>query len=330
MDRLDPQMRAVLDRVRARRGGVDRYALPFAAARQQLLEEREPWLEDGPACETRGITLDLPRGRIGAVQVIPRAIRERRLLLYLHGGGWCVGSSRTHDNIVRRLADTAACRAWSIDYSLAPESPFPRALHEVQAAVAVVREQYPDHRIALAGDSAGANLALAASLLGADIDGLILFYGVYEEGLDDPGMQPLGDGRFGLSIAAQRRYLETYLGEATGASAERAASFPLTWGPGLAHLPPVWMTIASHDILAGQNRRMAEALRAADVSVTVDTVDGVTHGFLSYARALPAAALALQRAGTWWAAQASTCGTRVQPAHSNRFQHHDRTLVDDT
>jgi acetyl esterase len=306
MDRLDPQMRAVLDQVRAGRGGVDRYALPFAAARQQLLDEREPWLEDGPPCETKVVALDLPSGRISAVQVLPGAIREHRLLLYLHGGGWCVGSSRTHDNIVRRLADAAACEAWSIDYSLAPESPFPHALHEVRAVVAMVRAQHPDHRIALAGDSAGANMALAACLLGADIDALILFYGVYEEDLDDPGMQALGDGRFGLSIAAQRRYLENYLGDATGASDERAASFPLTWGAGLAHLPPVWMTIASHDILAGQNRRMADALRAANVSVTVDAVDGVTHGFLSYARALPAAALALQRAGTWWATDAGT------------------------
>jgi acetyl esterase len=310
MHRLQPAMRAVLARNAGLRGtGPDRYAIPLPEARAQLEREREPWLIDGPACECTPLELALERAghahKAWGLRVLPADRHDDRLLIYLHGGGWCVGSSRTHDNIVRRLASALQGEAWSIDYALAPEHPHPAGLIEVLTVVRAAARTHPDRALILAGDSAGANLALATALLLRDagepiLDSLMLFYGVYDEGFDDPGMAEFGDGRFGLSVTAQRRYLEAYLPREAPIDAFRKASFPLTWHAPLGGLPPIWMALAELDILADQNRRLAAGLRAAGTAITVEEVRGVTHGFLSYGQLLPAAAETLERAAQHW------------------------------
>ena len=304
MGEADPAMRAVLDRLAAQRAGLpSRYGLPFAEARAQLLREREPWLADGPPCPHDVRRLD-EDGRSVPMRVYrPVDAAPERMLVYLHGGGWCVGSAATHDNIVRRLAVGLACPAWSIDYALAPESPFPAGLRDCVAAIRAAAREHPGRRLIVAGDSAGANLALDAALGlrhadGPRIDALLLFYGVYTDRLDGASMSAHGDGRWGLSRQAHERYLAAYR-SGLGAETGPAVPFALDEAVDLAGLPPTRLTVAELDILRDQSHALAAKLRRTGVPSEVEEVPGVIHGFLSYGQALPQAASALDAACRW-------------------------------
>ena len=303
MSRPDPAMQAVLERLAAQRAGLpDRYTLPYQQARLQLLREREPWLVDGPACPAseRLVRTDFRTLHLRVYQ--PSDAVPGRLLVYLHGGGWCVGSPTTHDNIVRRLAVGLRCDAWSLDYSLAPESPWPEGLLDCVATLRLAALERPGAQLVVAGDSAGANLALDAALRlrndGAQpIGALLLFYGVYTEMLGGKSMAAYGDGRYGLSRKAHERYLEAYCGPARGAGAP--PPFALDERTRLDGLPPIRLTVAELDILRDQSHALAEKLRRAGQRVDLEEVAGVTHGFLSYGRDLPQAGQAIEAACRW-------------------------------
>jgi acetyl esterase len=298
-----PEMQAVLERLAAQRAGLpERYELPYPAARAQLLAERRPWLHDGPACphEERRLEVD---GRAVAVRVYrPDIDAQSRTLVYLHGGGWCVGSAETHDNIVRRLAVGLGAETWSVEYALAPEQPYPAAAHDAVAAIRAVARERRGTRLVVAGDSAGAHLALDAALrlrtAGASpIAALVLLYGVYTRSLDDASMAAYGDGRYGLSRAAQMRYLADTFG---GADASREPPrFGLDAELDVAGLPPVLVVAAELDILHDQSEAFASRLAHAGVPVDFVDVRGVTHGFLSYGRLLPQARDTLAAAAAW-------------------------------
>jgi len=298
----NPRMQALLDQFAAARAGQpSRYEMPFPQARVQLLEEREPWLDDGPACEVVQRHAEFSGRRIRVQTVRPPNAGPERLLVYFHGGGWCVGSPETHGPIVRRLAEALACNAWSIDYALAPEAPFPNGLSDCEAAIELAQSEHPDAQLIVAGDSAGANLAIAATLrlrnrALALPHALLLFYGVYTDDCGGASMDMYGDGGYGLSIEAHRRYMQAYVGAAQLSSADARYVFPLRVNADLRGLPPCYLLAAQVDILRDQSHEFAAALRAAQVETAIDEAPGVTHGFLSYGKALPEVGAALQRA----------------------------------
>lgn len=300
-------MAALLARLAAARTGQpSRYALPFPEARAQLLAEREPWLDDGPPCELSSRRLEA-QGRSVDLQIVrPRRCESRRVAVYLHGGGWCVGSPRTHESIVRRLAEALCCEIWSVDYALAPEHPYPAGLQDCIAAIDQAALEHPGARMIVAGDSAGANLALEATIRLRDRqrtegrqtnrawpEALLLFYGVYTRSFAGASMTAFGDGRHGLSIAAQERYLRAYLGQEPGPEGDPDAAMPphtafaLDGGVDLGALPRAFLLAAEIDILRDQTLALAAALRASGNSVETMEVPGVTHGFLAYGKALP-------------------------------------------
>lgn len=296
------RVQALLDQFAAARAGQpSRYELPFPEARAQLLRERQPWLDDGPVCEVRDRQAQAD-GREFRIQVVrPRDCGARRLLVYLHGGGWCVGSPETHGPVVRRLAEGLACEAWSVDYALAPEAPFPNGLLDCEAAIELARREHPGAQLILAGDSAGANLAVGAALRLRDRgrplpDALLLFYGVYTDDCSDASVEWYGDGRYGLSLMAHRRYMAAYFGEHAPLPADLGHVYPLRTGVDLRGLPRSYLMAAQVDILRDQSHAFAQALRAAQVDIAFDEVEGVTHGFLSYGKVLPEVGTALARA----------------------------------
>ena len=303
MNRPAPEMQAVLERLAAQRAGLpDRYTLPYPQARKQLLREREPWLVDGPACPTseRMVRTEARTLYLRAYQ--PAGADGDRLLVYFHGGGWCVGSVVTHDNIVRRLAVGLRCEAWSVEYSLAPESPWPEGLLDCTAAVRLAAMERPQAHLVLAGDSAGANLALDVALrLRNDrvrpLQALLLFYGVYTAAVAGRSMALYADGRYGLSRRAHERYLEAYCGVARAAGTP--PPFALDEDTRLEGLPPIRLTVAELDILRDQSHALAEKLRRAKQPVELEEVPGVVHGFLSYGRDLPQAGEAIEAACAW-------------------------------
>lgn len=306
MHRLAPEMRAVLERLAQMRAGQpDRYGMPFAQARLALEAERRAWGDEGPACDRAWHTVAAPDGRaIPVCRYRPPAARpDAPLLVYLHGGGWCVGSTATHDSLLRRLCCSLEAEVWSVDYALAPEAPFPAGLLECDRVLSAAMEQAAGRPVGLAGDSAGANLALAVALLRRDRAmplpaGLLLYYGVYTDDCSDASMAAFGDGRFGLSLAIHRRYIDAYL--SAGVSFGRPYVFARDHDA-LQGLPPALVVAAELDILCDQSAAMAAALRAAGNRVQWLQLAGVVHGFLAYGNRLPQVAQVLQASAEFMA-----------------------------
>lgn len=295
---LHPAMRQVLERAAVWRAGKpDRYRMPFPQSRELLLAERQAWVDDSlPPIEGRAMRAGGARS-VAVSRYAPSDVAAP-LIVYLHGGGWCVGSAGTHDALVRHLAAATGCEVWSVDYALAPEAPYPAGLLDCEAVIGDAIERKGARQVYVAGDSAGANLALAAALWRRDQGqalpaGLLLYYGVYTDRMDDDSMRAYGDGGFGLSIAVHQRYLQAYLSGGPGPG--RSYVFPLDEQVDLTGLPRTWMMAAACDILHDQSIRMRDRLRASAVPVDWFEAPGVIHGFLAYGGALPQVAETFER-----------------------------------
>lgn len=280
-------------------GLPDRYGLPIVAAREQLLAERRWWQDDAPPMnsdETVGI--DSNGRAIGLRRLVAANLTDVRranqlVIIYLHGGGWCVGSNATHESILRRLAFQSRHPVVGVDYSLAPEFPFPAGQDDVGAAIDSVLKRLPSGQAyVLAGDSAGANLALVEALRRRDRRApaplaLLLFYGVFGRVRETGSMRQYGDGAYGLSRPVLQRYQSLYLDLAPGAEPpEPCEAFPLE--ADLRGLPGIALVSAELDPLADDSRALHRRLRDARVPVDLHEMRGLTHGFLSYGRMLPA------------------------------------------
>lgn len=303
---LDPGLVLLQERQKAGLPKVDRYALPFSESRALLEEERQ-----------RTHANRIPMHRISEEQLVAngRVLRLRWYhpgegesspppIIYLHGGGWCVGSNVTHDTVLRHLARATQAPVCGVEYSLAPEHPFPAALDDVRAAVNHVLRQpillRGKGQVILAGDSAGANLALVDAMRRvsagevAEIHSLLLFYGVYGPCRDGGSYAAYGDGRFGLSKQAQQRYLDAYL---PTAPQHHWQIFPLQGD--LSGLPPTYLLAAELDPLFDDSVDLYRALLAHGVISQLSIATALPHGFLNQANDLPAAAMAIDESAAF-------------------------------
>src|SRR5215212_5416303 len=131
-------------------------------------------------------------------------------LVFVHGGGWTIGTVDDYDNSIRRVANSSGLLVAAMDYRLAPENPFPAGLNDVIATVKWIKENgqsigIDPNRIALGGDSAGANLALASAISlrnegqGDALRALYLLYGLYTPDKNTESMQLFGNGEYGIT-----------------------------------------------------------------------------------------------------------------------------------
>jgi len=206
-------------------------------------------------------------------------------LVYLHGGGWSIGDLNSADPMCRRLAAEAGCVVVSVDYRLAPEDPFPAGLEDAYAVAADVVGRAGHYGItpeavAVAGDSAGGNLAAVVARLARD-DGITLVHQLLmcpntDSGLDSPSFVEFAQG-YGLSAATMAWYLGHYIGCADRSDPRIA---PLL-ADDLSGLPPATVVTAEYDILRDEAERYAEALAAAGVPVELRRYDGMPHNFVT-------------------------------------------------
>jgi acetyl esterase len=280
---LDGEMALAMARMREIAEGLpNRYELPFPQAREQLRFERQWWLDAAPAMHATQDTELAVSGRAVRLRCHRPASHDGPgSIVYFHGGGWCVGSNDTHDSILRHLAAASGCEVVGVDYSLAPEHPFPAALADVAAATAHAAGSRP---FVLAGDSAGANLALVEAIRRRDARlpqaaGLVLFYGAYGPLNTSGSGAAYGSGSYGLSIEVMRRYLDAYLGDRT---TRDPRAYPVL--ADVRALPPVHLGVAQLDPLLDDSMEMARRLAAAGTRLSVEVYAGVIHGFLSQSR----------------------------------------------
>ncbi len=206
----------------------------------------------------------------------PRGEGDLPVLVWFHGGGWVLGSVRTHDRPCRALAHQAHCRVVSVEYRLAPEHRFPAAVKDSWAVTATVMAgPLP---VAVGGDSAGGNLAAVMALRARDRRlGLrlqVLVYPVTDCDLDRPSYVAYGTG-YGLTREAMRWFWAHYLGPAAWDQPE-AAPLRSRDHRGVA---PALVMVCEYDPLRDEGVAYAERLRQAGVPVSLIEQPGMIHGF---------------------------------------------------
>ena len=280
---VDPEIAGFVRAINESYARVENIASMTLPERRVLAEEiRKPWRTGGPQMhQTTDIELAGVRLRIYR----PTAETDLPAMLYIHGGGWTLFSIETHDRLMREYAARAGVIVVGIDYSLAPEAKFPTALEEVYAAVQWMRDSGAEHgidsdRIAIGGDSAGANLSVATCLLMREkadrpLSGMLLNYGAY--GCEHRPSYARFDGpEYTLGAEEMDWFWESYLRGEEDRSNPLAAPI----GADLSGLPPVFMAVAEYDILADGNHDMAERFAHYGVAARVEIYRRATHSFL--------------------------------------------------
>jgi acetyl esterase len=206
------------------------------------------------------------------------------VLVWLHGGGWYVGDVESFDRVTRQLANASGAVCLSIDYRLAPEHPFPAAVHDARSAVVWAagdgaRQLDTDpRRVVVGGDSAGANLATVAARHEREaVRAQLLVYPALDATMDSDSYREFADGAL-LGAKDMERCWTLYLDGADGAEPDAS---PLKAGD-LAGVAPAYIAVAGHDVLRDDGLRYAEALRAAGVDVTLERYDDMVHSFLRW------------------------------------------------
>ncbi len=241
------------------------------------------------------------------MEVAKRPVRLRAYLpegagpdamLYMHGGGWMLGSIEGHDQVCADLAAETGLRVVSIDYALSPEHRYPVALEECLAALAALRGGRtplgPVRDIWAGGDSAGGNLALATALRARDdrlapVAGLFLVYPCTDPDCSFPSYTDHADAPF-LSAALMRRFWAEYLGD----QAPDAYAAPAR--ANLNGLPPALILTAALDPLVDEGEALANALNAAGRDVWHHRAEGLIHGLLRFRAKAPIAQRAFAHA----------------------------------
>lgn len=226
------------------------------------------------------------RGGLLSARLLRSAARARGLMVYLHGGGWMMGSVHSSEVIARELAARCQCAVLSIAYRLAPEHPFPAGLEDVEDAIgwAAVHRQAlsgSERPLVVAGDSAGANLAtVAAVTLSARVDIALqlLFYPVTDTAMDSASYRAFADGPR-LTARDMRCFLQHY---APAAAWDDPRIAPLRH-PAPAGAPPAWIATAAYDVLRDEGEAYARRLAAAGVLVRCTRYAGMVHGFARWA-----------------------------------------------
>jgi acetyl esterase len=227
-------------------------------------------------------TADLEVGGVRVRSYLPAAAPvqggDLPLVVFIHGGGWVVGSLDAADGVCRALANRVPCRLISVDYRLAPEHPFPAAVEDCWSVTRWAFEQ--SARVAVAGDSAGGNLAAVMALRARDA-GLplafqLLIYPVTDHSFDTASYSANASG-FGLTELAMRWYWDKYLAGSHGGHPEAS---PLR-AEDVSGAAPALVVVCQYDPLRDEGVAYAERLRAAAVPVRLTEYEGMIHGFFA-------------------------------------------------
>jgi acetyl esterase/lipase len=245
---------------------------------------------------------EISGGRIGGLPAVrmthPSADRDR-VVLFLHGGGYKIGSPTSHRGYAGHLSRAARATVYLLDYRLAPEHPFPAALEDAVAAYrALLEAGYAPQRTAIAGDSAGGGLSLATAITQRDAgEPLPAALCLICPWLD---LTLSGDS---ITSNAGREPLITSHGVATDSAAYSGSQDPGLPGisplfADLGGLPPIHLQGAGDDLIVSDANRFAERAAASGVNLDYVRYEGLWHDFQLYAGLLGDADRAVEDAGS--------------------------------
>lgn len=261
----------------------------------ETLRRSAPTLEIPPLADIRDFRV--PGNPPVPVRAYTPAGTVEGTIVYMHGGGWVMGDLETSHPPAATLAAASHCRVLSVDYRLAPEHPFPAALNDVMQVIAAAVQAGP---VLVAGDSAGGNLAAAATLRaraegGPTIAGQILIYPALDPGMDTDSHRENSPLNYILTTQDMRWFWNHYAGDAAHEDLLAAPMLATT----LKGLPPAFVAVASHDVLRDEGLAYAHRLRAAGVDTQTHLYEGMVHGFVAFLGLVDTADRALTEMAVW-------------------------------
>mmetsp|Transcript_89627 Transcript_89627/g.236425 ORF Transcript_89627/g.236425 Transcript_89627/m.236425 type:complete len:301 (+) Transcript_89627:72-974(+) len=246
-------------------------------------------LKDGATCQE--VDLNSSTGLKGLEVVAPNAVQDR-VLLYFHGGAHCLFSPHTHRELLGRISAAARARVVAVNYSKAPDRPFPAGLNDALASWHWVAQKYPNALVAVGGDSSGGNLAFALLLRLVELDlprpvagfglspWLLLHSAVVEERTPEALKPKFARFHRNASWAA-----DLYRGGHP--SDDPFVSPALASVELVAKLPPVLIHASADEPLAVDAKEMASLCEQAGVAVELKLFDGVPHVFQGFPLLFP-------------------------------------------
>ena len=290
---LHPQAQALLDAFSEQNLPPFEQMSP-TQARLVALGFRDLQGEPEAVGEVRDILVPGPAGMLPVRVYHPTPGETRPLVVYFHGGGWVIGDVEIVDKPCRALANASRCVVASVNYRLSPETKFPAPAEDCYAATNWLAEHAAEigsdaNAVAVAGDSAGGNLAAVVALMARDRRGpklafQLLVYPVTApaRGTELESYTQNADGYL-LTRAAMEWFWDHYL--ASPEDGQNPYASPLH-APDLAGLPPAMVVTAQFDPLRDEGRAYAGRLREAGVAVKESHYDDMIHGFFWMAGAL--------------------------------------------
>jgi acetyl esterase/lipase len=271
--------------------GPPLYELPVAETRNAIDAAQADGTVPAPDVAEEWVTVPADVGDVRALIIKPRGAGNRLpAVLYMHGGGWIFGSVQSHGRLARELAVAADAAVVFIDYALAPEARYPVQIEQCYAVARWVTEQGESHgldpaRIAVAGDSAGGNMATVLCILAkqrGDVSFIqqSMYYPMTDAltSKDSESYRLFKDGPYGTA-ATMDWFWSTYL---PGQDVRRESTVsPLrATVEELAGLPPALVIVDENDVLRDQGEAYAAKLRDADVPTACVRFNGTMHDFM--------------------------------------------------
>lgn len=309
---VDPQIQEVLENLAKAELTPIELLRPHEAREQMLAMVRARGIVPEEVGEIANRVIPGPGGGIPIRLYRPKSAPAGSLpiLVYFHGGGHVIGDLESHDSVARALCNGGGCAVISVNYRKAPEHKFPAAVEDAFTATTWAHAEgaglgLDPGRIAVGGDSAGANLAAVVALMARDAGGpplrfQLLVYPVTDYACVGPDYETYGEGYGILTDGAMRWFRDHYLNNRAEATDWRASPLRAASHAGVA---PALIITAECDILHGDGVAYADALKKAGVEVTHSDYKGMIHAFFSMpteidgtARAQAEASAALRRA----------------------------------
>ncbi len=307
-EKLHPDAQAVCDLIVASGRPPFETLTPDEARAAYLSSRRLLQPDPPPVAEVQELTADGPAGPIPLRLYRGQGADKGRLqpaIVFFHGGGWVIGDLESHDQPCRALANATPAIVVAVGYRLAPEHKFPAAVDDAVAATRWVSQNaarlgIDPSRLAVAGDSAGGNLAAVVSLDARDRGGpsiaaQVLIYPATDMGIETPSHARHAK-QLPLTGAAMHWFVDHYLRTPADeadwrASPLRAADFR--------RLPPALVITAGFDPLRDEGEAYAAALQRAGVRVEQVRFEGQIHGFVNMGKVIADAERAIGRAGSF-------------------------------